>query len=86
MNRDKKMKELTEKETKRTKTLFELGWPKREIARMILKSRVERDEGKMLEAIREAIPDRYKAAMGEGKGGPNSNAQEDGKDYQSKRL
>jgi hypothetical protein len=37
----------------------------------------------MLEAIREAIPDRYKAAMGEGKGGLNSKAQEDCEDWQS---
>jgi Holliday junction resolvasome RuvABC DNA-binding subunit len=54
------MKELTENETKRVKTLFELGWQKREIARMLLGSRAEGEEVEMLEAIKEVIPVRHK--------------------------
>lgn len=59
------MKELTEKETKRLKTLFELGWRKREIARMVLRSRSESEEVEMSEAIKEVIPVRFKDGQGE---------------------
>jgi Holliday junction resolvasome RuvABC DNA-binding subunit len=70
------MKELTEYETKRVKTLFELGWRKREIARMVLGSRAEGEEVEMLEAIKKVIPDRYKAAGSERNCSPNSKHQE----------